>query len=211
MQKVKELCKTHWTRWVDRLCAINVFTCDITLVIISCQARQGRTTIVIAHRLSTIRNADTIAVLSEGHVAESGKHETLMAREGLYFDLVTSQVTGTLEEELELFATTPTKRSRFVSESGSQPGLPELERQASKLSHFERQMSRKSDIADGKEEETVAPKKDLSEKEVRGLCGPGGTLVCRIMFNICRLCMNGADKDQIVKLIMHVTLHHLML
>ena len=46
---------------------------------------------MIAHRLSTIRNANTIAVLSGGHVAEFGNHETLMAKKGLYFDLVTSQ------------------------------------------------------------------------------------------------------------------------
>ena len=52
---------------------------------------------MIAHRLSTIRNADTIAVLSGGHVTESGNHETLMAKQGLYFDLVASQTDGQRE------------------------------------------------------------------------------------------------------------------
>ena len=52
---------------------------------------------MIAHRLSTIRNADTIAVLSGGHVAEFGNHETLMVKKGLYFDLVTSQTDGQRE------------------------------------------------------------------------------------------------------------------
>ena len=52
---------------------------------------------MIAHRLSTIRNADTIAVLSGGHVAEIGNHETLMVKKGLYFDLVTSQTDGQRE------------------------------------------------------------------------------------------------------------------
>merc|ERR1719238_1173464 len=51
--------------------------------------KQKRTTIVIAHRLSTIRNADKIAVLKEGKVAEQGTHEELLANpEGLYFSLV---------------------------------------------------------------------------------------------------------------------------
>ena len=47
-----------------------------------------RTTIVIAHRLSTIRNADLIAVLQEGRVAEKGTHDTLLELNGLYASLV---------------------------------------------------------------------------------------------------------------------------
>ena len=54
----------------------------------------GRTTIVIAHRLSTIRSADRIAVLHEGRVAESGDHETLLARSGLYAHLYRVQIAG---------------------------------------------------------------------------------------------------------------------
>jgi len=52
---------------------------------------KGRTTVVIAHRLSTIRHADTIAVISNGVVAETGTHEELIKREGLYHNLVMRQ------------------------------------------------------------------------------------------------------------------------
>ena len=44
----------------------------------------GRTTIVIAHRLSTIRNADRIFVLEHGKLKEQGKHDELVASEGIY-------------------------------------------------------------------------------------------------------------------------------
>ena len=47
----------------------------------------GRTSIVIAHRLSTIRKANTILVLDKGEIKESGSHDELLARQGLYYQL----------------------------------------------------------------------------------------------------------------------------
>ena len=52
---------------------------------------QGRTCFVIAHRLSTIQNADTILVIKDGRVIESGNHDTLMAAGGFYAGLYHSQ------------------------------------------------------------------------------------------------------------------------
>jgi ATP-binding cassette subfamily B protein len=52
----------------------------------------GRTCIVIAHRLSTIREADVIVVLEKGEIAETGTHDELMARRGLYFYLSSQQL-----------------------------------------------------------------------------------------------------------------------
>ena len=62
--------------------------------------RQGmgtRTTVFISHRISTARNADQIAVLVAGRIAELGTHEELLARNGYYTSLFEKQ---RLEEEL---------------------------------------------------------------------------------------------------------------
>ena len=48
---------------------------------------KGRTTIVVAHRLSTVKNADKIAVVSDGRITELGKHEELVALNGAYASL----------------------------------------------------------------------------------------------------------------------------
>nr|XP_042898476.1 ATP-dependent translocase ABCB1 isoform X2 [Parasteatoda tepidariorum] len=56
------------------------------------KASQGRTTIIVAHRLSTIRTADKIVALSNGIVNEMGTHDELMAKKGIYYQLVTAQL-----------------------------------------------------------------------------------------------------------------------
>jgi ATP-binding cassette subfamily B protein len=62
---------------------------------------QNRTSFVIAHRLSTIRNADQILVLREGQVIEHGRHDELVALNGLYARLARIQNTTFIEEGFE--------------------------------------------------------------------------------------------------------------
>ena len=51
----------------------------------------GRTTFVVAHRLSTVRRADLIVLMEEGAITERGTHDELMARRGVYFEMVQRQ------------------------------------------------------------------------------------------------------------------------
>jgi ATP-binding cassette subfamily B protein len=55
------------------------------------KALTGRTSIVIAHRLSTVKAAHQILVLSDGKIIERGRHDDLLALDGLYADLVAKQ------------------------------------------------------------------------------------------------------------------------
>ncbi len=55
---------------------------------------QGRTVIIIAHRLSTLRHANKILVVDRGELIESGNHEELMGRQGLYHYLYSQQAMG---------------------------------------------------------------------------------------------------------------------
>ena len=53
---------------------------------------KGRTVVVVAHRLSTVKNADQIVVLDAGKVVEVGDHNTLIAKQGTYYNLVKNQL-----------------------------------------------------------------------------------------------------------------------
>jgi ATP-binding cassette, subfamily B, bacterial len=70
-------------------------------------ALTGRTSLVIAHRLSTIREADQILVIDGGQVAESGRHEDLLAEGGLYAELYHTQFAGQEQARVRLAEAEP--------------------------------------------------------------------------------------------------------
>ncbi|NYF81053.1 ABC transporter ATP-binding protein [Granulicella arctica] len=80
----------------DALASVDTYTEEQILSGLR-RVMQGRTTIFISHRISTARNADQIAVLVEGRIAELGTHDELIARKGYYTSLYEKQ---RLEEEL---------------------------------------------------------------------------------------------------------------
>lgn len=59
---------------------------------------KGRTVVIVAHRLSTVKNADQIVVLENGTVAEIGTHQSLLQEQGVYYNLVRTQ----LEMDIDL-------------------------------------------------------------------------------------------------------------
>jgi ATP-binding cassette, subfamily B, multidrug efflux pump len=82
----------------DALASVDTYTEERILSGLR-QVMQGRTTIFISHRISTARNADQIAVLVSGRIAELGTHDELLARNGYYTSLFEKQ---RLEEELSV-------------------------------------------------------------------------------------------------------------
>lgn len=62
------------------------------------QVMKGRTTFIITHRLSSVVDADRIAVMDEGRIVDSGTHEELVARPGIYRDLYEEQFRSALDQ-----------------------------------------------------------------------------------------------------------------
>jgi ATP-binding cassette, subfamily B, multidrug efflux pump len=82
----------------DALASVDTYTEERILSGLR-RGMEGRTTVFISHRISTARNADQIAVLVAGRIAELGTHEELIARNGYYTGLFEKQ---RLEEELSV-------------------------------------------------------------------------------------------------------------
>ncbi|EGT59455.1 hypothetical protein CAEBREN_31256 [Caenorhabditis brenneri] len=62
------------------------------------KASEGRTTITIAHSLATIKNCDKILVVSNGQIVETGTHEELIEKEGVFLELIRAQILKTEED-----------------------------------------------------------------------------------------------------------------
>ena len=82
----------------DALASVDTYTEERILTGLK-RVMDGRTTIFISHRISTARNADQIAVIVAGRIAELGTHDELLARNGYYTSLFEKQ---RLEEELSI-------------------------------------------------------------------------------------------------------------
>jgi ATP-binding cassette subfamily B multidrug efflux pump len=82
----------------DALASVDTYTEERILSGLR-QSMESRTTVFISHRISTARNADQIAVLVNGRIAERGTHDELIARNGYYTSLFEKQ---RLEEELSV-------------------------------------------------------------------------------------------------------------
>ncbi len=88
---------------------------------------KNRTSFIVAHRLSTIQNCDRIMYIEAGRIAESGSHNELLEKKGLYYDLYTSQHNAFLREsalvdEEETGAPAEAK-SEALPEASAQPVL----------------------------------------------------------------------------------------
>jgi len=81
----------------DALSAVDTYTEEEILSRLRHVMRQ-RTSLIVAHRVSTVREADQICVLQDGRIAERGRHDELVQRNGLYAALHRKQL---LEEELQ--------------------------------------------------------------------------------------------------------------
>lgn len=79
---------------------------------------KGRSVILIAHRLSTVEKADKIIVINKGVVEQMGTHESLLAQEGIYKDLVRRQMISAGDDDTEATATQP---QPFPTPSTSRP------------------------------------------------------------------------------------------
>jgi subfamily B ATP-binding cassette protein MsbA len=88
---------------------------------------EGRTTFVIAHRLSTVTNANRIYVIDRGRILDSGTHEELLGREGLYRRLFLEQY-GRVKVGREIIAASVPPEGEELGEarrqSGPQPPRP---------------------------------------------------------------------------------------
>ncbi len=81
----------------DCLSAVDTHTEEMILTNLK-KKSEGKTAIIISHRVSTVKHADKIIVLDSGKVIESGTHDNLLIKKGLYFELYEKQLMEEMEQ-----------------------------------------------------------------------------------------------------------------
>lgn len=77
---------------------IDAYSETLIMNVVESLRSQGKTVILVSHRLANVRNSDSIHVMHNGNVVESGNHDTLISKQGLYYELYSTQ------EALEMHA-----------------------------------------------------------------------------------------------------------
>ncbi|XP_013191344.1 multidrug resistance protein homolog 49 [Amyelois transitella] len=128
-------------------------------------AAHGRTTVMVSHRLATVLNANRIVVIDKGEVKEEGTHEELLAKKGMYYNLV-------LEND-------PALAPQPATASDTQLGKPHAKfqrRKLQKLSSVDSLKSTTSEDSSGSEEsipvEKIQEEVSPSTWEIMKLCAP---------------------------------------
>lgn len=108
------------------------------------KASKGRTTVVVSHRLSTVFTANKIVFIKDGVVGEQGTHSELMAKKGLYYDLVSVNNSRKNAEESPKYQRKLSKLKRVESvtsdedesDAESQENIEDTEKQLEKISNW---------------------------------------------------------------------------
>lgn len=70
---------------------IDAYSETLIMNVVESLRSQGKTVILVSHRLANVRNSDSIHVMHNGNVVESGNHDTLISKQGLYYELYSTQ------------------------------------------------------------------------------------------------------------------------
>ncbi|CAG8574146.1 4069_t:CDS:1 [Paraglomus brasilianum] len=118
-------------------------------------AAANRTTVVVAHRLSTIKNADLIVVMNKGVIIEMGKHDDLISKEGVYFNLVKAQELKTKKD------TEKQEDDEDDSSSSGQSDEITVDMNGPKSREMMRRMSTKASVA-----KSFKSQQEIEEEEI---------------------------------------------
>jgi len=125
-------------------------------------ASSGRSTLVIAHRLTTVKNADCIVVMDKGVIIETGTHDELMAKGGVYYNLVKNQEMK-VEEENSEEEETNINNAQANEETGEEAVLSRRE-----TTILSRILSTVSNASLGRRKSTTTSIKNIEAQPIKG-------------------------------------------